>query len=1179
MINHCIPLGSSLGRVHPKIWLKMKLAALLLLLNFTTIFANQVYSQKAKVTINTQGSRLEEIFNKIESQTHYLFFYNKKEVDVNKLVAFKVSNTSVDEVMTKLFDGSGIRHNVVEDYIILSKNESGFKGISTAVQQHKITGVIKDATDGEPLVGAQILVEGTKTATITDLSGSFAIEVPSDDANLVVSFIGYVTAKVSTAGKQNIELKLARNVQNLEEVVVVGYGTQKKTNLTGSVAVVGEKELDSRPVTNVAQALQGMAPGLNISQNGGSMENTPAINIRGITTIGKGSSGNPLILIDGMEGDLNMVNPNDVENISVLKDAAASSIYGSRAPFGVILVTTKKGKVGKMQVSYNGNMRSTEPIVLPKQMDSYSFVQYINTAHRNGGWGDFFSPDRVQRVKDFMDGKLGNKTIIPDPNKPQYWADGYSYGNDNVDWYRAIYRTSAPSQEHSLTINGGTERLSYYLSGDFLTQDGLMKLSKDNYKRYSFSAKVDAKVTNWLTIMYTGRFTRAAYYRPSALGGGLFSNLARQGWPVLPLYDPNGNLYSSPSPALALRDGGQDKKEDDTNYQQLNVTLEPLKGWRIFANFNYKIQDIFRHWDILPTYNHDVAGNAYYAPQTWYLPGTSQVHEQAERTNYISPNIYTEYSKSLGLHNVKLMVGYQSELNKYRNLGVTRQGVLVPSSPVVDIAAGTDDQGKIVAPSVYGQYSEWSTSGAFGRINYDYDGRYLIEANLRYDGTSRFRSDKRWNFFPSASLGWNVAREAFWKPIEIYVNTFKFRASYGDLGNQNMDSWYPTYVTMPFQAAGGSWLINGVKPNKSWAPGLISSTLSWERVRTWNGGLDLGLFNGRLSASFDYFVRYTDDMVGPAPELPVILGTGVPTTNNTNLKTSGFELALSWKDRLKNGLGYSVGFTLADSRTKITAYPNPTGKLDTYYDGQMYGEIWGYTTVGIAKTQAEMDAHLASLPKGAQNAMGNNWKAGDIMYKDVNGDGKVDGGANTLTDHGDLSVIGNKTPRYLTGLDLSADWKGFDFRAFFQGVLKRDYFQGSSYFFGASGGGLWDAVAFKEHSDYFRDDPNSYGGLNLDSYYPRPLFNNKNIQTQSRYLLDASYIRLKNLQIGYTVPSFLSQKIKIQKCRIYVSGENIWTKTKLPTMFDPETIDGGDNSNGNAYPLSKVYSIGLSVTF
>lgn len=1174
-----------------KLIIMSKLCLLFFVCSVFTLHAGNTYSQQVKLNLDMKNASLNDVISAIKNQTEFEFAYDSSlETLVLKKVAISAKNEKIERVMASILEGTDINFRVFDKIILLSKNAvkttNGLES-SIYVQQQTIVGKITDASTQEPMPGVNIVIEGTTLGTVSDVDGKYSIDIPAQDAVLIFSFVGYNSERIQISGQTTLDIALIPDIKNLNEIVVVGYGTQKRINLTGAISTVDERTLESRPITNVTQGLQGMVPGLNITQSGelaGSLENRPSINVRGVATIGRGSSGNPLILIDGMEGDINTVNSNDIESISVLKDAAASSIYGSRAPFGVILVTTKKGKSGKMQISYSNNFRISSPVLLPDQMDSYSFVNYINLGRRNNGESNFFSDERVQRILDFQQGKLGKNTI---PANGNTWGDGYSYGNDNVDWFKEVYRSSAPAQEHSLNVSGGTDRITYYLSGDYMDMDGLMKLNQDSYQRYVLNAKVNAKLSKWAQLSYMARYTREDYIRPSALKKSLYENMARQAWPVLPFKDPNGYLYSSPSPALALQDGGRDKGQKDVNYQQLNLTLEPISNWKIFANLNYKIEDNFRHWDILPTYNHDVNGNAYLAPQGWYIGDISQAHEESSRNNYFSPNVYTEYSQSFGSHNFKVMAGFQSELNKYRNVSATRNGIQIPEYPYIDLTAGTDDRGKVVPPSVAGKYEDWSTSGVFGRLNYDFDGRYLVEANLRYDGTSRFRSDKRWNLFPSASVGWNISRENFWKPIENVVNNFKLRASYGDLGNQNTTDLYPTYQIMNFVPAGGDWLINGARPNKSWNPALISTSMTWERVKTWNAGLDMSLLNNRFSFSFDRFVRFTNDMIGPAPKLPAILGTEVPKTNNTDLETKGFELSLAWQDRIENGFGYRVNLILSDSRTKITKYPNPTGELPSatetdpnkfiYYKGQMIGEIWGYTSKGIAKTDQEMTDHLASLPNGGQNAQGSNWAAGDMMYEDTNKDGKIDNGSNTLDNPGDFSVIGNSTPRYLFGIDLNADWKGVDLRIFFQGVMKRDYYTNSPMFYGASGAGIWDVVAFEEHRDYFRPEGDPMGA-NLDSYYPRPLVGSqKNIQTQSRYVQNAAYIRLKNLQIGYTLPEDLTKKILVEKVRVYVSGENLWTGTKLSTIFDPETIDGG--WGGNAYPLMKVYSVGLNVNF
>ena len=1145
----------------------MKHFFLLILICFLNF--NICFGQSVRLNLKMHNVALREALSRVEKNSEYRFFFSDDFVALNSKVNLDAVNADIVEVLTQILSTTQLTYKILENNLVIIMPDQ--------VKKNRVSGILLDK-EGAPLAGANIMIKGSTTRTITDSEGRYSLELPSAHSVLVFSYIGYVTKEIEIGKQKSYNLILPEDSRELDEIVVVGFGSQKKVNLTGAVATINVESFNKNPVANMGQALQGLVPGLNITQSGqygGSLEGRPSINIRGIATIDAGSTGNPLILIDGMEGDLNTINPQDVESISVLKDAASSSIYGSRAPFGVILVTTKSGKAGKTRITYDVGFRSNSPLSLPKMMDSYNFALFFNAANSNSGFGDLFNAERIQRIISFQKGNLGSNTNIVSPSNPQYWADGYAYANANVDWFRAIYKPSAPSQNHALSINGGSENLTYYLSANCLDQTGLMNFGGDNYQRYTTTAKIDAKIAEWASITYNVRFTREDYTRPANLTNSLNTDIARQGWPVLPLYDPNGYLFSSPSPALGLRDGGRDKKQDDWMYQQVKIRISPLKGWNIVGNINYKTDDNFRHWDIEKTYNHDTNGDPV------LYGNTSSVHEEAWRINYFSPNIYSDYSMKVGESNLKLMVGFQSEQNKYRNLTAERQGVIVPSLPVLDITSGTSNSGSIVSPEVRGSYTDWATEGLFGRFNYDYKEKYLIETNLRYDGTSRFQKSNRWNFFPSASIGWNISREKFWKPVEKIINNFKIRVSYGELGNQNTNNLYPTYVTMPTGTANGSWLVSGIRPNTSSAPGIISSSLSWEKVRTYNFGTDLGLFNNRLTSTYDIFVRFTNNMVGPAPELPVILGTAVPTTNNADLKTFGFEFGIKWQDRLSNGLGYNLHFVLSDSQTKIERYSNPTGNIGTtdnvtYYTGKKLGEIWGYTTIGIAKTQAEMNAHLGTIPYGGQNALGSNWKAGDIMYKDLNGDGKIDNGANTTTNHGDLSVIGNSLPRYSFGLDFNADWQGFDFRVFFQGILKRDFFQNSYYFWGASGRGVWWSTGLIQHENYFRDDPNNPLGLNLNSYYPRPLFDGKNQQIQTRYIQNAAYVRLKTLQIGYTIPVEIIRKAYIQKLRIYFSGENILTFTHMSSIFDPETIDGG--WGGNVYPLSKVFSVGVSIS-
>lgn len=1064
-------------------------------------------------------------------------------------------------------------------------------GVSTVLAQNTtISGTVVDVT-GESIIGASVLEKGTTNGTITDLDGNFSLSVASN-ATLLISYVGYISQEIKPETGKMMRVILKEDAQTLDEVVVVGFGTQKKVNLTGAIGLADAKDLESRPVMSATQALQGIVPGLQITTNTGEIDKDMKINIRGTGTIDDGSSGSPLILIDGMEGDLNSVNPQDIENISVLKDAAASSIYGSRAPFGVILVTTKSGKAGKMSVNYNNSFRFSKPINLPESMDSYTFANYFNSGYFNNGSGQFFSDEVMQNMLDYQAGKL--TTNLPASSngqwgKPQH--DPYTKAYANTDWYREIYKSEVFSQEHNMSLTGGNEKVNYYASFNYLEQGGLLRHAEDGLDRYNLTAKMNTTLTDWLKFNYNIRFTRSKNYRPTYFGDSFYDNFGRSTWPNLPVKDPNGYYFGNGNdggnPAMAMALGGNRSSVTDRHYYQGALIIEPIKNWITHVQLNYSIMNYDLKQTSLPRYDHDVEGNLIDTKKD------SNLYQEQKKENYLNLNIYSEYSHSfLNAHNFKVMAGFQSEEMKQDVSSMQKYGVMIDGMPYFDLTTGNGGNGSAKATTVKGNAKEWATAGFFGRLNYDYQGRYLAEVNYRYDGTSRFRRGQRWEASPSFSAGWNIANEKFWEPLSGVANLLKLRLSYGQLGNQNTEEWYPTYRTMTLKPSDGMWLQNGIKPDIAAVGGLISTTLTWETVRTWDVGFDFGLFSNRLTGSFDYFIRYTDNMVGPALELPRTLGIEVPKTNNCDLKTKGWELSVNWRDRLKNGLGYSIGASLSDAVTYIESYPgNITNSIDSYMAGHKMGEIWGFETVGIAKTDAEMQAHLEKV--GGQAALGSKWTAGDIMYANIDGKPGVTEGARTIDDHGDLKVIGNSTPRYFFGIDLSADWKGFDMRCFFQGVMKRDYFQNTGHFWGVYSG-VWRSRGFKVHEDYFRAEPIGLPGheipANLDAYYPRPIINNNDISmnhyTQTRYLLDASYIRLKNIQFGYTLPTAVMQKVGLTKCRIFVSGENLWTGTSLTKLFDPETINGGSGNSGNAqtyrsgnaYPLSKTWSFGLSVT-
>ncbi|QRX64472.1 TonB-dependent receptor [Dysgonomonadaceae bacterium zrk40] len=1046
----------------------------------------------------------------------------------------------------------------------------GMLSVTLFAQNLTVRGTVTDES-GMTVIGATIIVEGDASrGTVTDIDGNYTLEGVQPNGSLRISYVGMKSQVIPVNGREIINVVLLSDTELLDELVVVGFGTQRKENLTGAVSAVSADDLTARPVNNVVEALQGIVPGMNITTgaNGGALNATQRFNIRGIGTIGTGSSVSPLVLIDGMEGDMNTLNPNDIENISVLKDAAASSIYGSRAPGGVILITTKKGKSGKPSINYNNSFRFLSPLNMPEMADSYNFALAVNDQLGNGGQAPMYSENKLQQILDFQQGKStqfmwergGRWNSFDDPERQDIMPAG------NTDWLKTHFGNSF-TQEHALSINGGNDVSQYYFSGNYLDQGGLLNYGDDSKKRYTVTARLNSQLSDWLEMGYTARFSRSDYQAPSFTGGDdiswnvFYFDLIRY-WPVIPVKDPNG-YYTAESKVYQIQDGGHEKIQNDVFTQQLSFRFEPVEKWITNVELNYKTGNYFRHRDWQTAYAYDVDEIPYAIANQ-----TTGVNEYAYKSNFFNPNIYSEYSRELGEgHNIKGMAGFQAELYTDRNLSGSQDNIAagIPTLNTTTTNARTG-----------GGYGHWATAGYFGRVNYDYKGRYLLEANLRYDGTSRFLEDQRWNLFPSFSAGWNVAREDFFEDYTDIISNLKPRVSWGQLGNQNTDNWYPFYRVIGRGNANGGWLLDGKRPNTAWESSLVSALLTWEKTETLNVGVDLSMFRNRFNATFDWFQRKSIDMVGPAPELPHILGIATPRVNNLDMKSKGWELQLIWRDMIEE-FRYGASLSLSDNTVTIDRYPNESKSLSTYYPGAMIGDIWGYETIGIAQTNEEMQSHLSSMQNGAQSALGSNWGAGDIMYRDLNGDGKIDGGRNTVEDSGDRRIIGNSNPRYNFGLNMDAAYKGFDLKLFFQGTLKRDYMPGSgtTLFWGAVG--YWQTNFFEPHLDYFRPaDTKSPLGPNLDAYYPRPLENGRNRVSQTRFLQNAAYARLKNVTLGYTLPENITGRFAVNNLRLFVSGENLFTLTGLK-IYDPETagIGGWD---GATYPLSKSLSVGLNVT-
>ena len=1108
---------------------------------------------------------LKTLLDRVEQTNKISFFYNKQLIDNKQLDGSLLNSGNLAEELAEILDGFGLAYqkHTARTYLILEKSEA------EVAMQETVSGRITDAQTNDALPGVNILLKGTTTGTSSDVDGQFELGVPSLNDTLMISYIGYQTAELPIDGRSQIDVQLSPEAILGEEMVVVAYGEQRRANLTGSIDAIRGDALENRPASNVADLVKGAAPNLNIDMGmrGGEPGAVSSWNIRGMGSLSGNSA--PLILVDGVEMNINNIDPETIESISILKDASASAIYGSRAPFGVVLITTKQGHAGEgVRISYSNNFSINAPMKVPSFIDSYTWATAYNQAAANAGAAAVYGEEQMQRIQGYLNGTFEHEY---DPNNPidNIWA-GRREGNANYDWPQVLVKDYSSSQKHNINVSGGNEHTQYYISGGFSDQEGMYEYGYDSYDRYNFLSNLTTEITDWFTFNSSLKYARGRTDYPVGQ-----TTVGREHWfreiimfaPMMPFYNINGTIQS---PLVRLmQDTGRIKTETNDFFITLGSEIEPLDGWLIDFSYNYNninTQQAVNPRPVLVELGTGEYGNIG-KPSSGY-------QSTFTRNTFSLLNLVTTYQQDFGSHHFSILGGYEQEENLYANLAGTAENLITDEVPSISTALG--------ATTLNDRQYHWATQGVFGRFNYNFDEKYLLEVSARYNGSSRFAEGSRWGLFPSASVGYNISQEDFWNPISPYVNMFKLRASYGSLGNQNVAN-YLYLPTIPVSSE-LSWIIDNERPPFSNAPGLISDQLTWETITTFNLGLDAEFLDHRLSLTFDWFDRVSSDMLGPSETLPYVLGASTPRSNNAELSTRGFEIALTWSDYLSNTFAYNVGLSIGDNKTTITRYRNEEGLIGTWYEGKEVGEIWGLTSDGLIQSADE--------PMPDQSRYHANWGPGDMKYKDLNGDDVVDDGMRTLDDHGDLSIIGNTSPRYNIGITAGFNWRAFDFNMFWQGIGKRDYYPhlNSTNFWGmitaATNSGLYkNSPAL----DYWRPaDDESILGPNTDAYFAKPYFTsetNKNRQIQTRYLLDASYLRLKNLQIGYTLPQNLLDSLFLSSARIYLSGENLLTFTALPDTYDPETVIASDPSHGGyltagvIYPTSRSFSIGLNVTF
>lgn len=1100
-----------------------------------------------------------------------------------------------------------------------------------------ISGVVRDSKTNEPVPGANVIVVGTTIGTTTDMDGKYTLTLPSGGKQIKISFVGYKDLVIDVVAGQTYNATLEPEDVMLNEIVVVGYGTQAKPNLTGAVATVDTKVLQARPIADVGRGLQGTTPGLSIVIPSGEVGSDPIMKIRGqFASINGGSA--PLILVDNVEiPSIQMLNPDDIESISVLKDAASSSIYGAKAAFGVILITTKKGaKTESVNVSYSTNV-SFQNISKKMEMGGIDALEYtVNAFERVGSIraGAFWMVTRegYEKAKEWQT-KWGG---VVKPNDPMvYGRDWYVDVNGNkiglrtYDPYNYMVREWAPTQTHNLSVNGKSGKTDYNIGLGYLNQSGIIKPSKeDDFQRYNGSVKLSTDITSKFKIhggvMYSKRVKRYAYATNSTTADP-WLYIYRWG-PTYPFTTEDGDPLRSP--AFEMAQANTATQEYD--YTSLNggFTYNPLKNWNINLDYTHATQAYDNKrpgtrftardtWSsAVPKYDAD--GNRIYVNDSGEVVGSTadgampayqlamstytgvganpdHVYNFSQNDQWNTLNLTSTYDLTLNeYHHTKFLVGMSRVDWEYANNWSQITQLVAYDNPQFNLATGTQTSGG-------DEYWE-SQLGFFGRVNYDFRDRYLLEANLRYDGSSKFPSDLRWRYFPSFSAGWRVTEEPWMQWSSSILSALKLRGSWGKIGDQSVAN--NLYVPTMYGAF-NNWMVSNAKLYQFGTPAAVSSSITWQDITTTDLGVDARFLKNELGFSLDWYRRNTENMIVPQEGIPTTFGTGAPQSNFGSLKTDGYEIQADYNHRFNFGLGLNIVATFSDAITKITKYGS-TKSIDSWYVGKTYGEIWGYETDRLYQSgdfaydangkliqvtskdgyKVNQLADPGAATQGRLQAGNFYFGPGDVKFKDLNGDSIINPGNRLVDDHGDLKIIGNSTPRYLYSLRLSLDFKGIDASIFIQGIGKRDVW-GDGFLaipgYNSSDGAMPEAIA----GNFWRPD-------RTDAFYPAPYNmagsnSTLNMQVQSRYLLNMAYWRIKNITVGYTLPNKFSRRVHIDKLRIYGSLENFFTFDHLRGLpIDPEAISGYSMWNTTGYnlgrtgvgvPTFKTASVGLQLNF
>lgn len=1116
-----------------------------------------------KITLRVHGATLQEVMTKIQRQQGHSFFFLGEQI-AKTLVDAKVEQADLAEAMEVVLAEKGLDWYMEDKTIVIKRSGNQRLSVqdikSTEVsQQHRVSGRVTDE-QGAPLEGVTVRVVGGQTTVVTDLNGRYSIDVSDENGKLAYSIVGFESIELPIDGESIIDVSMKASVSYMDEVVVVGYGTQKKVNLTGAIGVAGSERLENRTITSAGQGLQGVVPGLNITFNSGDPNQAADFNIRGFESINGGA---PLILVDGVPMDVEKINPNDIKSVSVLKDASSAAIYGARAAFGVILVETKKGLAGKTRINF-----STQTTLQKAIFPGYEPVRDGGTARQIQNEANKITTGRELLPQPVIDAALAYQEL-ENPTVDDAWMyyEGFLYPLENTYMKDLALRDFAPQQQYDFSISGASERASYYVSAGMINKDGFFRYGNEKYKRYNVLSKIDFQVNDWLALDNKIAFSSVLNNLPHNYGDQwYYQSIAKHFYsphtfPDLTYYiEPGDHDKWAPyigmgldnrNPLPYLKNGGRDLGTDNDIWLTQGITITPLKGLKIRGDFSYRYfwsedERVASQVDVLRGFNgFEMVDDIVYKGQSandWIESGF------AKNTYYVF-NTFAEYVRDdLGDHYFKVLAGFNQEYGMNHGVVTRSTQLLSPLIPSLSATTGTRTNSD--------SKNEVMLRGVFYRLNYVYKDKYLFEANGRYDGTSRFPSESRFGFFPSVSVGWRVSEEPFMDGTSTWLDNLKIRASYGQLGNQNVGSYYPYISSMSpgtstFLLAGGGNLTNFIAPG-----GLVSNTLTWESVSSQNIGVDFTVKN-KLDVEFDYFIRDTRDML-MEKSYPGTLGAAAPSENAADLRNKGWELSVTWRDKVSSDWSYRINLSLSDYQTEITKYNNPTGAIGDYYVGKKVGEIWGYKTEGLFQTTEELEN------AADQSRLGSNWRLGDVHYADLDNNGEITTGTNTLDDTGDRIRIGNTTPRYAFGINPSVKYKNFRLDVFAQGILKRDLYP--------SRGNFLRFWPFKSLSmeQWWIDD--SWSPENPNAYFPLKQFaysDNKNTFEQTRYLQNAAYMRLKNVTLSYDIPVKFASN-----AQVYLNGTNLFVISGTYKTLDPEY----SSDLVPRYMFQKSFTLGLRVT-